>query len=266
MVCCSERVDVTRGFSVTDLYPVALVEGEGMGTAYEYSTKISVLSRFLSVAAVPHAMQVGGLPEAYGLDLGLALFAARHGCEVVVADDRLPVLESFSKMLQSRALPDYVDVDHFHVRHLDTLTSPTREADARFDLWVSTSAIQRLEGDGLKVYLAQVREKSRHAVLLAPNHSNRAHLTISGLAGFRLADLAQACVGAGLQVHGSGYVDMPPFPPGLQRSAEAKERAVRSGPEQLAMRALEVWAHLERFMPRSIQRRWSHLVYVLLSS
>jgi hypothetical protein len=32
------------------------------------------------------------------------------------------------------------------------------------------------------------------------------------------------------------------------------------------MRVLGVWARFERLLPGAIQRRWSHLVYVLLSS
>jgi hypothetical protein len=103
-------------------------------------------------------------------------------------------------------------------------------------------------------------------VLFAPNAANRAHTTISGLSGFRLPELAGACAAAGLQVRGSGHVDMPPFPPGLQRSAEAKEPAVQSRVEGMAMRVLGAWARLERLLPGGVRRRCSHLVYVLLSS
>jgi hypothetical protein len=62
----------------------------------------------------------------------------------------------------------------------------------------------------------------------------------------------------------SGYCDIPPFPPGLERSSEAKENALQSPIEIVAMRVLEWWCLGERWMPAAIQKRWAHLVYVAL--
>lgn len=257
---------LSHSFDVANLYPIALLEGEGMGTAYEYSAKLKLLQR--TVATIPHLQRliIGGLPEDYGIDLDLALLAARYGCQTVVVDDRPSLLEAFANALTSPPLAELVDPDRFEMRLLQTLAQPARSGDARFDLWITTSAIQRLDDSELAEYLAHVREKSRQAVLLAPNKANKEHLSLSGLDGFFLPDLVGLCQQAGLVVRHSGYLDIPPFPPGLQRSAEAKEKAAKSFLDRLIMRGLEWWSRGERFLPHSIQRRFAHLAYVCLQS
>jgi len=251
-------------FPVVDLYPIALLEGEGMGTAYEYSAKLKLLRRVVVATYPPRRLLIGGLPEAYGLDLDLALLAVRYGCQTVVADDRQPMLEAFAGALRSSPLSDLADPGQFEMRHLVTLACPTRPDEVPFDLWVTTSALQRLDGVELTEYLAQVREKSRHAVLLVPNKANKEHLSISGLDGFFLPDLVTACQQASLAVLEAGYLDVPPFPPGLQRSAEAKEKAAGSPVERFVMHSLEWWVRGERLLPRFLKRRFGHIAYVFL--
>ena len=82
--------------SVPNLYHLALWEGEGLGTAYEYSVKLKLLRRVVSRMGPPRRVLVGGLPEAYGVDLSLALLAGWYDCQVVVAEDREPLLQTFS--------------------------------------------------------------------------------------------------------------------------------------------------------------------------
>jgi hypothetical protein len=253
-------------FAVVDLYPLALLEGEGMGTAYEYSAKLKVLQQVMAVIDPLQRLFVGGLPEDYGLDLDLALLATRYGCQTVVADDRMALLEAFALALKSPPLAGWVDPDRFEMRHLDTLARPTRSGDVPFQLWVTTSAIQRLDDSELAEYLAQVRATSRYSVLLVPNKDNKEHLSISGLDGFFLTDLVAACRQAGLTVRQAGHLDVAPFPPGLQRSAEAKKRAASSPVERFVMHGLEWWARSERFMPRFVKRRFGHIAYVFLQS
>jgi hypothetical protein len=255
-----------RTLSVTDLYPVALLEGEGMGTAYEYSAKLKLLQRVVSATRPPRNVLIAGLPEAYGVDMGLAFLAALYDCQVVVAEDRQPARETFEALLRSPYATRWLDPSRFGMRPLASLAHPTQADDPVFDLWVTTSSIQRIKGDGLQQYLSHVRDRSRCAVLFAPNKDNRAHLTLTKIDGFRLAELVDACAQAGLTVCGAGYVDLPPFPPGITRSDEAKEKAAKSRLEHFVMRGLEGWTWGERFLPRFLKRRFAHLVYVWLQS
>jgi hypothetical protein len=253
-------------FSIVDLYPIALLEGQGMGTAYEYSAKLKLLARIVSTTHPPRRLFMGGLPEDYGVDLDFALLAARYGCWTVVADDRPSALETFAHALTLPPLAGSADPGRFEMRQLTTLARPTRTDDAPFDLWVTTSAIQRLKDGQLAEYLAQVREMSRHAVLWVPNKANKEHLSISGLDGFFLPDLVAVCQRAGLKVGEASYLDVPPFPPGLKRSTRAKEKAAHSQLEQLIMRGLEWWTWGERFLPHFVKRRFGHLAYVFVQS
>lgn len=255
-----------HSFSVIDLYPLALLEGEGMGTAYEYSAKLKLLQRLMGRLEPLQRLIIGGLPEAYGVDLDFALWAARCGCQTVVADDRSSLLDVFGRALASPPLVDLADPARFELRLLPSLAQPARADDAPFDLWVTTSAIQRLRDDDLSQYLSQVRQKSRHAVLLVPNKANKEHLTVSGLDGFLLPELVSHCERAGLTVHQACYLDVAPFPPGLQRSAEAKQRAASSPLERLIMHGLEWWIRGERHLPRWLKRRFGHIAYVYVQS
>lgn len=253
-------------FSVASLYPIALLEGEGMGTAYEYSAKLKMLQRVVAETRSPHRLLIGGLPEDYGVDLGIALLAGRYGCQTIVADDRSLLLETFARALALPPLSHLADQGRFEMRHLSTLAHPTRSDDAPFDLWVTTSAVQRLDDGELAQYLTQVREKSRNAVLMVPNKANKEHLSISGLDGFFLSDLVAKCRQAGLTVREAGYMDVPPFPPGLRRSSEAKEKAAGSSLGRVMMVGLECWIRGERFLPCFVKRRFGHIAYVFLEA
>jgi hypothetical protein len=245
--------------SVAELYPVALLEGEGMGTAYEYAVKIAVLQRVAGICGSRGRVLIGGLPEKYGYDLGTALLAAARNCEITVVDHRPEVLYAFDELIVRLAqIVEGVSPEEFETRPVESLAVPVEEGDPTYDLWVSTSAIQCLDRDGLASYLVRVRAHSRFAVLFAPNSGNDAHMTISGLDGFRLSQFTEMCTRAGLQVIEAGYLDLPPFPPGIQRSEEAKARASSSPVERLAMAVLQGWGRLERYLPRGLKRRYSH--------
>ena len=60
-----------------------------------------------------------------------------------------------------------------------------------------------------------------------------------------------------------GYIDMPPFPPGITRSDEQREQATQGAFEAVVMGGLRGYAHAERFLPGAIRRRQSHIVFAL---
>jgi hypothetical protein len=62
----------------------------------------------------------------------------------------------------------------------------------------------------------------------------------------------------------TGYVDMPPFPPGITRTEEQREQATSGKGEAIAMWGLGYFARLERFFPCSWRRRKSHIVFALI--
>jgi hypothetical protein len=59
----------------------------------------------------------------------------------------------------------------------------------------------------------------------------------------------------------SGYIDMPPFPPGITRSDAQREEATTGRFESAVMWGLGRYAHVERLLPWAVRRRQSHIVY-----
>ena len=80
--------------AIKSLYPLALAEGEGVGTAYEYVAKRHVLRRWLGQVRgqlprnLPGRVLIAGLPEIYGTSLDYLLLAAELGWPALVVDDR----------------------------------------------------------------------------------------------------------------------------------------------------------------------------------
>jgi hypothetical protein len=261
------------------MYPLALLEEQGMGTAYEYYSKLRVMQATFARFGYPRNMVVLGLPEKHGYDLDFVLAAHQLRSAGVlgpltVCDDRSEVLEALAQTLE--ALPDREMGAEVQLVQLESLTDwhavgrslASVRQQRPIDWLVSTAAVQRLTDDEIAIYLQNARQTASFALLFIPNSGNRAHLTLSGLRGLELDQVVALCdqlePSVPIERIVSGYCDIPPFPPGLQRSSEAKENALNSPIESAAMWGLEWWCRAERWMPRAVQRRWAHLVYVAL--
>jgi hypothetical protein len=129
-----------------------------------------------------------------------------------------------------------------------------------FDLCVTSEMLQRLKGNAPEVVKALMLNE-RNLALFAPNADNPAHNQLSGLGGLRLEEL-QSLVG---QPDRAGYVDMPPFPPGLTRSGTQRQQATSGWTERLAMGGLDIYARLEHFIGLALRRRHAHIVYAMVS-
>jgi hypothetical protein len=245
---------------------LALLEEQGMGTAYEYYSKLRIVRQAFEQTAAPRSLLALGLPEKHGYDLDLLTVAQQTGAPLTICEDRPEILDKLQLALQN--LPDPSLGEQVEWIQLDSLTDWTAIQGRHFDWLISTAAVQRLPDAEIVAYLQNAHRFADYSLLFIPNLDNRAHLTLSGLRGLNRDQAVTLCEQAGapdgLRVLSSGYCDIPPFPPGLQRSSEAKENAMHSPIESVAMRVLQWWCHGERWMPGFVQKRWAHLVYVAL--
>ena len=253
--------------SIKQLYQLALAEGEGVGTAYEYYAKRLRLLPWLDKSSRPKTMLIAGLPQKYGASLDFLLLGAEIGCQITVVDDRLQALQRLSSALEMLAEEGFEPVEApllLQTGYLSRLDELHRE----FDLAISSEVLQRLDLQARARYVGRLFELAPRVALFAPNVENKAHVGLSGLDGLYIDDLRELAESArsqgSLSSMGScGFIDMPPFPPGITRSDAQREEATSGKKEAVAMRGLEYYAHAERFVPQALSRRWSHIVYYL---
>ena len=254
-------------YSIKSLYVPALAEGEGVGTAYEYFAKRLVLARWLNrwlkkrpFPPKPRLL-IAGLPEKYGSSLDFMLLGEELGAEVTVLDERPFALEKLQQGLaaaQKEGWLTAVTPRYQSVTRLDT-HFPVNE---QYDLVLASEVLQRLEGDEQQLYVAACSRVGTAVALFAPNAENAAHANLSGLATVeldRMKTLFQQTADLTLQT--SGYIDMPPFPPGMMRTEDQREQASSGTFEAVAMWGLGYYARLEHILPTAVRRKQSHIVY-----
>lgn len=241
-----------ENLSIKSLYAPALAEGEGVGTAYEYFAKRLVLRRWLKKSDAPKRILIAGLPQKYGFSFDFLLLADELGATITVVDDRPERLTQFKQMVQS-------PVDCVLTANIAHLT----ELSSGFDLVVTSEVLQRIAAVDRQLYVNRLRQLAPRAAIFCPNKENKSHVGVSGLDGLMLAELREL-VGNGRNIR-SGLIDMPPFPPGITRTDDQREQATSGKFEALAMWGLGVYARSERFLPYSIRKTQSHIVYALLS-
>jgi hypothetical protein len=251
--------------SIKSLYPLALAEGEGVGTAYEYFAKRLVLARWLAKLPPVRHLIIPGLPEKYGTSLDFLLIAQEMGVpEVTVVDDRPASLDKIRQSLAAaQAMGELTRVQPHYL--LVTGMAHLVELTAGFDLCLGSELLQRLEGKDQRRYVERLVKLAPALALFAPNGDNPSHTNLSGLSGLGLSELRALVGPLGIPAD-VGYVDMPPFPPGLTRSTAQRSQATSGRLEAMAMRTLHQFARLERHFPLGWRRGHAHIVYALMDS
>lgn len=236
-----------------------------MGTAYEYFAKRLVLARWLAKLPRVRRLIIAGLPEKYGSSLDFLLIAQEMGvAEVVVVDERPPALDKIRKSVAAaQAVGELTPLQPHYVLAADM--ARLVELSGIFDLCLGSEVLQRLDRVRRQQYVERLVQLAPALGLFAPNADDPAHTNLSGLSGLRLTELQDLVKPTGMPAR-TGYVDMPPFPPGLNRSAEQRSRATTGRLEALAMRMLHQYARLERHFPLGWRRGHAHIVYALINS
>ena len=251
--------------SIKNLYTPALAEGEGVGTAYEYFAKRLVLARWLGKRPFPSNFQllIAGLPEKYGSSLDFLLLAEELGAQVTVVDERPFALEKLQRGLAAAQKDGWLTAVN-PACHATASLNQNFHVEGQFDLVIASEVLQRLSADGQKQYVAECARVGTAVALFAPNADNAAHANLSGLATVSLGQMKTLFLEIpDLSLEKSGYIDMPPFPPGMMRTDEQREQATSGAFEATAMWGLGYYARLEHVLPTTIRRRQSHIVYAL---
>lgn len=255
--------------SIKSLYEINLIEGEGLGTSYEYYVKLRKLKNFINSIGNIERILMAGLPEKYGLSMDFFFLAHLLRAETVVIDERNEALEKAWKALNTLKKKNLCNDINFFFSAVDSLAEFDNHClhEDKFDLAFSSEVLQRLKEDKAR-YLLNLRKKAKNSAIFAPNGKNSFHVKLSGLKGVYLEELLDLCnqTGSGSNIFDSGYLDLPPFPPGLSRSQESRERASESRVDAFFMKGLEIYSKIEKFMPKVVKEKNAHIVYVMIKN
>lgn len=248
-------------------YRFALMSGEGIGTAYEYFVKWGLLKNVIDSAKDPKHIFIWGLPEKYGLGLDFVLLAMIYRSSITIVDERHAIIDKFKIISDKIGHRPQIDISRIeNLSQLDAKSFLEKNHGEKYDLLLSCEVLQRLsEGDRAN-YFNQIGKIAKVSAIFVPNKDNVAHAKLSGLNTVSLCELQSYCSQTSNDILKSGYVDMPPFPPGLRRSEDAKNKALDSRVERFLMRILEKWELIEKITPFKIKAHLSHIVYVFTES
>jgi len=250
---------------IKSLYAINLVEGEGVGTAYEYCAKFRKLEKFINSIEKPKKILIAGLPEKYGLSMDFFLLGQILKAETVVVDERPEVLARAQSVLSTLKEKQLIDAKMVVFEKVENLTSFKDEGimKGKFDLALSSEVYQRLDG-GQQAYIDNLRIKADNLAIFVPNQGNSSHAELSGLKSVYLEGLLKhfgEC--ANMSIYDAGYLDMPPFPPGLSRSQEKRQQASENRLEGFLMKILGLYCYFEKFFPGFVKKKIAHITYFM---
>ncbi|OGF52345.1 MAG: hypothetical protein A2044_01885 [Candidatus Firestonebacteria bacterium GWA2_43_8] len=237
-------------------YEVALLEGEGLGTAYEYYMKRRLLVKLFRKEGQLDSFCVFGLPEKYGTSMDFCLLAGEvKAGRVTVLDERSEAVKkctvAVEKLKENKLLSDSL----LHVKEgLDI-------KDEKYDFITNCDVFQRFSEEEALKMIEGAAENSKLSVFFLPNGFNVSHVPAPGRKAINPVEFVKKLSGK-VAVIGWGYIDMPPFPSGSKISEE-KKKAVKSGLFNFAVFVvLKLWAVVEMLTPSFIRKKYSHAFYL----
>lgn len=239
---------------------LAFKEGEGLGTGYEYYAKYAVLKRYLKERSNGR-MLIAGLPEKYGYSLDFTYYAFFFGNQLTVMDDRSDHILTHKKLLNqlSRTQPTS-SVDY----HIINNWAFVPRSDL-YDLALSCEVFQRLNQSDKKSFAKFLGDIAERVAVFAPNAENSSHVSVSGLKTASLTELING-FSKYFKIESSGFLDMPPFPPGIHHSNYSDKQREELGPKiELVSQVLKTWYHLVESNVSKLNstHRFHHIVYIV---
>ena len=209
---------------------------------------------------------IAGLPEKYGLSMDFFLLGQMLKAETIAIDERGDVLERARKVLE--AIKSFWPIEDRSIilHQTDSIEDYGNEKlkGHPFDLALSSEVLQRL-GSARGKYVANLIGKVKRFAFFVPNRGNSSHIKLSGLKSLYLKELLEYCLDgtSKVKIHEYGFIDMPPFPPGLYRTKNKREQAMENPLENFLMRGLEKYSLVEHIIPDFIKVKIAHIVYVI---
>ena len=247
-------------------YRLNLLEGEGLGSSYEYVNKLCKLRSWFSDKRL-NKVVIAGLPGKYGFSLDLILFSFLAGANVIiVADDRQAKIKALTRILKSDLWPVALrDIIQIKLLTRQQLTSPRFYKDNfdMIDLVINSEVVQNWTKPERVNWVEGMTQLTSNLVIFVPNKGNQAHMTVSKLKNLSIDEVNKLTP----KPKTTGYIDMPPFPPGIKRSDEQKGALAESKFFWFPLsKALEMWMGLQNNILSGLLPSRAHLIYLFVKN
>ena len=255
---------INLSFSLKDLYKVAILEGEGLGTAYEYFVKQRILNNFaLEKYGSPSSILIYGLPEKYGTSMDFVLFSHVHNCSISLCEDRPLALKKFKDSLKKlmnlySIKENFVKI--FLVKSLAKCEKDDLRHPAGYDLVVNSDVLQRFSLQGQLSIVECIMRLGKRALLFIPNGENINHQKLPDWKGVFPNELIRN-IKYNFKFR---FIDMPPFPSGYKLEGQKKDLLSKKFILFFSSKILELWSTAEGILPDSFRRKFSHAFYLNL--
>jgi hypothetical protein len=140
------------------LYSLALLEGEGLGTAYEYFVKLKLLEDCLKKKNIKNVL-IYGLPEKYGFSLDFIHFCYKNNLNVSLFEKKWVKIKKFKEILSM------LNKKNIRTNNLKKI----KKIDKKYDLVLSCEVLQSLKESELKEYANNIQKYSKTAIVFVPN-------------------------------------------------------------------------------------------------
>jgi len=241
--------------NIRQLYNLNLMEGEGVGTSYEYYAKGILTMEFLDNLKDKKIL-IFGLPGKYGLSADFALLAKNN--QVVVVDKNIKKLNTLEKIISSEGIKriDYVNQNPL---------AYIQKGRIIFDFLLSSEYLQNQTRTENKIFKKYVHKIAKNVIVFVPNKGNSAHQKISKIKSLSCKELLELIPADEQHDRFIGFIDIPPFPPGLKIKDKPLFRKGKLIGFSLFLFGplLELWAKLEKFLPKTIKNNYAHMVYAI---
>jgi hypothetical protein len=253
--------------NINFFYELALTEGEGLGTAYEYYVRSHLFSKLITKAVGCKNVLIAGLPEKYGFCLDFLCLADSIDCKVDITEDKIEAIEGLRKRIGILSADNILRVDNIQIHETKRPENPCEQGNTCYELALSAGVLQRIHPEHRVDYFRKISKKVKYLILFAPNKGNNAHPKRTGLNGFSIEDLLGYIDKSGTHpvILGSGRMDLPPFPPGVTISLKRQKFiAGKKHIRAIFMHVLSVLAKMEFFYPAWVKNKFAHVVYLIM--
>lgn len=231
------------------------MEDEGVGTAYEYLVKYRLLCKIINKNE-NSGILIAGLPEKYGYSLDLIMFGKENSLNCEVVDERIEKINRLKQIFE-RTHKDTIPVRLCNLCDLENIYP-----EKHFDLAFSCEVLQRLSLDEQIQYIRSLKKIAKNIVLFVPNGDNKGHQVYSCLNIITRKELINHFnMADDRRHHDTGYIDMPPWPPGVRKNI--LKGVIGRKICSISLNILQIASAIEPFYPAFIKSGYAHLIYII---